>query len=79
MTGLLSLCDDVAMNTQEKLTKLAALQKKRRQVEHDLDQLVLELRSPDLSGHCEASWQEVGQALGVSKQAAHQMYRRGAL
>lgn len=31
-------------------------------------------RASDLDGHCALSWEEIGQALGVSKQAAQQRY-----
>lgn len=37
------------------------------------------LRSPDVNGYCLASWQEVGDALGVSRQAAQQRYNRRGL
>lgn len=37
------------------------------------------LRSPDSNGWCLASWQEVGDALGISRQAAQQRYSRKGL
>jgi hypothetical protein len=61
--------------TQQKLSRLAALADQRRHLNQEIDALVLMLRSPDMDGACEASWQEVGEALGVTKQSAHRMYR----
>lgn len=63
------------METTEKLNLLREAADKRRNLTHWIDDAVLALRSPDMDGRCEASWQEVADALGVSRQAAWQMYR----
>lgn len=63
--------------TEQKLAHLATLVDERRKLNQAIDQLVLELRSPDLHGHCEASWAEVAASFGVSRQAVQQMYTRG--
>lgn len=57
------------------LKYLSALAESRRNVNREIDGIVLALRSPDLAGGCAASWQELGDALGVSKQAVWRAYR----
>lgn len=39
-----------------------------------VDDAVAMGRASDLEGHCALSWQEIGQALGVTKQAAMAKY-----
>lgn len=66
------------MNNQETnkaLERLSALADRRSAVDDEMTDLVLMLRSPDLVGTCAASWQEVADALGVSRQSAWRMYR----
>ena len=60
---------------EQRLHHLSVLADERRKVNQAIDQLVLTLRSPDLLGRCDASWQEVADALGVSRQAAWRAYR----
>lgn len=63
------------MNTQEKLALLKQKAAQRKMLTQWIDEAVLALRSPDMDGFCEASWQEVADALGVTRQAAWRMYR----
>jgi len=63
------------MDTQDKLKLLADKVAQRKVLTQWIDDAVLALRSPDIDGRCEASWQEVADALGVSRQAAWQAYR----
>lgn len=62
------------MNTQQKLNKLRALALKLMLTQKEIEDLVAVLRSPDMDGYCEASWSEVGEALGITKQGAQQHY-----
>lgn len=48
---------------------------RRRLLNQAIDDVVLALRSPDLEGGCAASWQEIADALGVSRQSCWRMYR----
>lgn len=64
------------MDTKAKLALLQQKAEQRKTLTRWIDDAVLALRSPDMDGRCEASWQEVANALGVSRQAAWQMYRK---
>lgn len=58
------------------LKRLEVLAQRRRDLKSELDALVLVLRSPGLDGECAASWSDIGDALGVTRQAAQQHYDR---
>lgn len=64
------------LTPDQALVRLAELETVRIAASHDVDQLVLILRTPNLDGFCPCSWAEVGKALGISKQAAQQRYVR---
>lgn len=53
---------------RSELRRLAVM---RTQLEVRLRQTVDTLRSPDMSGYCAASWQEIADDLGVTRQSAH--------
>lgn len=57
------------------LRRLSVLADSRRHVNAEIDVLVLALRSPNFDGECAASWQELGDALGVTKQTVWRSYR----
>lgn len=57
------------------LERLSVFADRRSSLNQAIDDLVLALRSPDMDGRCAASWQEVADALGVTRQAAWRMYR----
>lgn len=63
------------MTKTQMLSRLAALVARRESLETEIDGLVDLLKSPDMTGQCEATWQEVATALGVTRQAAQQRYR----
>lgn len=61
--------------TEDALRRLSVLADSSRRLNNEIDHLVLMLRSPDLHGGCAASWQEVADALGVTRQSAWRSYR----
>lgn len=61
-------------DVEKALTSLSIYADKRRNLNRMIDDIVLVLRSPDLEDRCAASWQEIADALGVSRQAAWRMY-----
>lgn len=61
------------------LSDLAAGERKRRLAEQAVDDLVGMLRAEALDGTCLGSWEAIGSALGITKQAAHQRFRRKGL
>jgi len=63
------------MTKQKTLERLAELAARRSALEAEIEGVVQLLRSPGMDGHCEATWQEVATALGVTRQAAQQHYR----
>jgi len=56
------------------LNQLERLAHRRALLEEEIDGLVAMLRSMGLDHQCAATWQQVGDALGVTKQAAQQAY-----
>ena len=54
---------------------VAALHTAQRRV----DDAIAMLRSPDVDGYCIASWSEIAEALGMTKQGAQQRYNRKGL
>lgn len=63
------------MDKTAALRRLAALVARRSALDAEIDGVVSLLRSPAMDATCEATWQEVGDALGVTKQAAQKAYR----
>lgn len=60
---------------QKMLRRLTVLAERRRNLRKEIDGVVFMLKSPGLDGHCLATWTEVGQALGVTRQVAQRTYR----
>jgi hypothetical protein len=60
---------------KEMMAAAVALQKAQQRVKD----AVAMGRASDLEGHCALSWEEIGRALGVTKQAAQQRYGHIAL
>jgi len=56
------------------LSKLAALKGRQQHIESEIAGIVGVLMSPDTQGVTETTWEEIGSALGVSRQAAWQRY-----
>lgn len=67
------------LSVPDLLKGLRALEERRILAARAVDDAVAMLRSPDAEGWCLASWSEVGEALGLSKQAAQQRYSRKGL
>lgn len=63
------------MDKQAALKRLAKLAASRSHIEAEMDALVGVLRGPDMDGKCEATWREVGEALGLTPQAVQQRWR----
>lgn len=61
--------------TQTALTKLARLAAQRRNLDTEIDGVVAMLKTPALDGYCAATWEQVGAALGVTRQSAQERYR----
>lgn len=59
---------------QDALKKLRVRVQEMWNLESEIDGLVAVLKSPDFDGRCLATWTEVGEALGISRQAAQQRY-----
>jgi hypothetical protein len=71
------------MDTEKLLNQLTRLSARRTALEAEIDGLVGMCRAEEFTydsvnkrWHAEVSWQEIGDALGISRQAAHQLYRR---
>lgn len=64
---------------QKMLSELVLLEQHRRRAEQKVDDLVCMLRAEALDGTCLGSWEAIGSALGITKQAAHQRFRRKGL
>jgi hypothetical protein len=71
------------MNTDKMLDRLEVLAKRRIALEAEIDGLVGMLRAEEFAYDAESrrwvadcTWSEIGDALGISRQAAHQLYRR---
>jgi hypothetical protein len=62
------------MDKEQALRRLAVLAARRLHLDAEINGLVAMLKSPDLDGRCEATWTEVGNALGITRQAAQQRY-----
>lgn len=56
------------------LNKLAHLAQQRVLLEQQMADLVGVLRSPNTEGYCDASWADIGSAIGTSRQAAQQRF-----
>lgn len=56
--------------------RIGKLVQQRRLAKQEIDALVLLLRSPGLDGACSSSWQDIGDALSITRQAAQQYYDR---
>lgn len=63
------------MNKTQCLERLRHLHRRREHLETEIDGLVALLRSPGTDGMCEATWAEIGEALGLTKQGAQMAYR----
>lgn len=63
------------IDKQKGLEKLARCVEMRKRFLEDIDQTVRMLRTPGLDGHCEATWQEIATALGVSPQAVQAKWK----
>jgi hypothetical protein len=70
------------MDKEKMLDQLARLAARRQALDAEVDGLVGMLRQEEFQydaesrrWYAETSWQEIGDALGVSRQAAHQLYR----
>lgn len=58
------------------LSGLEKMERQRKLAEDRVDDAVAMLRSPDSEGYCLASWQEIADALHLSRQGAQQRYAR---
>lgn len=67
------------MDTKRALAQLNKLAMQRRALDDLMNDHVAVLRAADMDGHCEASWQEIGDALGITRQAAQQKFARRGL
>lgn len=61
------------------LAELHAMNVRLENLQTAVNDGVATLRSPDTEGWCLATWDEVGAALGISRQAAQQRYSRRGL
>lgn len=61
------------------LSGLKDMEKQRAFAAARVDDAVSILRSPDADGWCLASWQEIADALGITKQGAMARYKRKGL
>jgi DNA invertase Pin-like site-specific DNA recombinase len=57
------------------LERLSVLADSRRDVNEEIDTLVLALRFSNADGYCASSWQEIADALGVARQTVWRAYR----
>lgn len=63
------------MNKQAALHQLKVAESKRRQLQARIDELVAVLRTPDMDGKTMATWAEVAEPLGITRQSAQARYR----
>lgn len=67
------------MNLKQQLIYLRDTAAAARLAQQRVDDAVAVLRSPDSNGYCLASWQEIADAIGGTRQGVTAYYRRRGL